>query len=93
MCLLGGVSDQWSDPQGEFLAMAAAGPVYQLLGASGLGAEQHAQLDKPITTGHLAFHDHSKGHQSVPKDWRLFLEFAERHYRSNSMPRNRKEMK
>jgi hypothetical protein len=76
----GGISDQWSDPKGEFLAMVAAGPVYKLLGASGLGARELPELDKPIADGHLAFHYHSQGHRAVPEDWKLFLEFADRHY-------------
>jgi hypothetical protein len=76
----GGVGDQWSDPKGEFLAMVAAGPVYKLLGASGLGTDRVPDLDKPVIGGHLAFHYHSQGHRAVPEDWRLFLEFADRHY-------------
>jgi hypothetical protein len=76
----GGLSDQWSDPKGEFLAMVAAGPVYRLLGATDLGTDQVPELDKPITSGRLGFHYHSKGHQAVPEDWRLFLEFADRNY-------------
>jgi hypothetical protein len=76
----GGLRDQWSDPKGEFLAMLAAGPVYELLGASGLGTNQLPELDAPITSGHLAFHYHSQGHRAVPEDWRQFLPFAERHF-------------
>jgi hypothetical protein len=76
----GGISDQWSDPKGEFLAMVAAGPVYKLLGASDLGTDQVPALDKPITGGHLAFHYHSQGHRAAPEDWRQFLQFADRHY-------------
>ncbi|MCA9129144.1 MAG: hypothetical protein KDB22_18780 [Planctomycetales bacterium] len=76
----GGLSDQWSDPIGEFQAMVAAGPVYELLGAAGLGTDRLPELDQPIISGHLAFHYHSQGHQAVPEDWRLFLEFATRHY-------------
>jgi hypothetical protein len=76
----GGLSDQWSDPKGEFLAMVAAGPVYRLLGAKDLGVTEVPELDKPVTTGSLAFHYHSGGHQAVPADWKLFLDFAERHY-------------
>jgi hypothetical protein len=78
----GGLGDQWSDPKGEFLAMVAASPVYELLGASGLGTDQLPELDQPITSGHLAFHYQSEGHRAVPEDWKLFLDFAERHYAS-----------
>lgn len=78
----GGLTDQWSDPKGEFLAMVAAGPVYRLLGAKDLGVTQVPPLDKPITTGELAFHYHSGGHQAVPADWKAFLDFAERHFKA-----------
>lgn len=78
----GGLSDQWSDPKGEFLAMVAAGPVYRLLGAKDLGVTEVPELDKPIVSGSLAFHYHSGGHQAVPADWKLFLDFAERHYKA-----------
>lgn len=78
----GGLSDQWSDPKGEFLAMVAAEPVYQLLGATGLGTRTLPRLDKPIIGKHLAFHYHSKGHQAVPDDWRYFLKFANDFYKS-----------
>ena len=37
--------------------------------------------DGPVVGGHLAFHYHSQGHRSVPEDWRLFLDFAGRHFR------------
>jgi len=78
----GGVSDQWSDPKGEFLAMVAAAPVYELLGAGGLGTREVPELDRPVISSHLAFHYHSQGHQAVPEDWKLFLDFAEKHYAS-----------
>jgi hypothetical protein len=76
----GGLSDQWSDPKGEFLAVAAAGPVYKLLGKNGLAVADLPPLDKPITAGDLAFHYHSGGHMAVPDDWKAFLEFADRHF-------------
>jgi hypothetical protein len=78
----GGLTDQWSDPKGEFLAMVGAGPVYRLLGAKDLGVTDVPALDKPITTGSLAFHYHSSGHTAVPADWKAFLDFAERHYKA-----------
>jgi hypothetical protein len=80
----GGLTDQWSDPKGEFLAMVAAGPVYRLLGAKDLGITQMPELDKPITSGSLAFHYHSSGHTAVPADWKSFLDFADRHYKAET---------
>ena len=78
----GGLTDQWSDPKGEFLAMAAAGPVYRLLGHKDLGVTELPALDTPVTGGDLAFHYHSGGHTAVPTDWKAFLDFADRHFRS-----------
>jgi hypothetical protein len=77
----GGLTDQWSDPKGEFLALVAAGPVYRLLGAKDLGNSELPPLDQPVTEGDLAFHYHSSGHTAVPADWKAFLDFAERHFR------------
>jgi hypothetical protein len=78
----GGLTDQWSDPKGEFLAMAAAGPVYRLLGHKDLGITELPPLDRPVTAGDLAFHYHSAGHTAVPADWKSFLDFADRHFRA-----------
>lgn len=76
----GGLTDQWSDPKGEFLAMVAAGPVYRLLCAKDLGTTELPPLDRPVTGGDLAFHYHSGGHMAVPADWNAFFNLAERHF-------------
>ena len=73
----GGLTDQWSDPEGQFLAMKAAEPVFELLGAGNLGANAGLTLDKPLMGTHMAYHYHSKGHQSLPEDWHYFMDFAE----------------
>jgi hypothetical protein len=78
----GGLTDQWSDPKGEFLAMTAAGPVYRLLGRKDLGVIELPPLDAPVAGGDLAFHYHSGGHMAVPADWKTFLDFADRHMRA-----------
>jgi len=80
----GGLTDQWSDPKGEFLSMVGAGPVYRLLGKRDLGTTELPPLDTPLTSGDLAFHYHSGGHQAVPADWKAFLDFAERHFKAAS---------
>jgi hypothetical protein len=78
----GGLTDQWSDPKGEFLALAAAGPVYRLLGAADLGVTELPPLDRPVVGGALAFHYHSGGHAALPADWKAFLDFAGRHFKA-----------
>jgi hypothetical protein len=80
----GGLTDQWSDPKGEFLALEAAGPVYRLLGAKELGVHELPPLDRPITDGDLAFHYHSGGHAALPADWKAFLDFADRHFHAQA---------
>lgn len=77
----GGLSDQWSDPKGEFLSMVSAGAVYRLLGKRDLGTSELPGLDMPLTSGDLAFHYHSSGHTIVSEDWKAFLDFAERHFK------------
>jgi GH35 family endo-1,4-beta-xylanase/lysophospholipase L1-like esterase len=84
----GGLTDQWSDPKGEFLALVGAGPVYRLLGAKDLGVTELPPFDKPITDGDLAFHYHSRGHTAVPADWTAFLTFAERHFQTAGRPKS-----
>jgi hypothetical protein len=80
----GGLTDQWSDPKGEFLAMVAAGPVFRLLGKKDLGVTALPALDAPVADGDLAFHYHSGGHQAVPADWTNFFAFADRHFQARS---------
>jgi hypothetical protein len=80
----GGLTDQWSDPKGEFLALAAAGPVYRLLGKKDLGVTELPPLDQPVTSGSLAFHYHSGGHAALPADWKAFLDFVGRHFQTTS---------
>jgi hypothetical protein len=78
----GGLTDQWSDPKGEFLSMVAAGPVYRLLGKRDLGTSELPGLDVPLTSGDLGFLYHSGGHMATPADWKLFLDFADRHFKT-----------
>ena len=83
----GGIKDQWSDPKGQFLALLAAGPVYRLLGAQGLGVTELPALDRPVAGGDLAYHYHSGGHAVLPADWKTFFDFADRYYKAATKKR------
>ena len=76
----GGTADQWADPKGEFLAEAAAGPVYRLLGRKDLGVATLPALDTPIVDGDLGWHYHTGGHAATRADWEAFLKFVEKYF-------------
>jgi hypothetical protein len=68
----------WLDQRGSFMAAAAAGPVYRLLGARGLGPSDDLAMP-PVNTGlldgHLAWRQHDGGHTDGP-NWKHFLDWA-----------------
>ncbi|MGB8261959.1 MAG: hypothetical protein WCE75_16485, partial [Terracidiphilus sp.] len=70
--------DGWVDAKGMFLAAAAAGPVYRLLGKRDLGTTEFPPIETPLTQGELAFRQHSGGHTPGP-NWPTFLDFAGRY--------------
>ena len=70
--------DEWADPRGMFMAAVAAGPVYRLLGKKDLGTTSFPPIKTALTTGDLAFRQHSAGHTPGP-NWPVFLDFASRY--------------
>jgi hypothetical protein len=73
--------DGWADAKGMFLAAAAAGPVYKLLGKKDLGATDFPPIETPLINGDLAFRQHTGGHTPVP-NWPTFLTFASRYVKA-----------
>jgi hypothetical protein len=70
--------DGWVDAKGMFLAAVGADPVYQLLGAKGLGTTEFPPMLTGLTSGALAFRQHSEGHTPMP-NWPTFIEWAARY--------------
>ncbi len=75
--ITGGTTDRWADPRGEFMAVAAASPVYELLGKDGPGSTRMPPPDVGLISGDLAFRYHTGGHTDS-LDWPTFLTFAQR---------------
>jgi hypothetical protein len=71
-------NDAWVDPEGNFMAAVAAGPVYELLGKRGLGETAFPPVNTRIIGGDLGFHQHPGGHTSGPA-WPTFFTFASRY--------------
>jgi len=69
--------DQWSNPSGQFEMLQAAEPVYKLLEAGGLDAQQmppHNQL----VASRLGYYIRPGKHSMTQGDWDVFIEYAEK---------------
>jgi hypothetical protein len=73
------INDAWVDPKGTFLAGVGAGPVYRLLGKKDLGTTEFPKIETAVTSGDIAFRQHSGGHTPGP-NWPVFLDFAARYF-------------
>lgn len=67
--------DGWVDPEGSFLAAAAASPAWTLLGKSGLSASAFPEVLTPVISGTIGFRQHQGGH-SNHDNWPAFIDFA-----------------
>jgi hypothetical protein len=70
--------DAWADAKGMFMAAAAAGPVYKLLGKKDMGTTVFPPMETALIDGDVAFREHSGGHTPGP-NWPTFLTFASRY--------------
>jgi hypothetical protein len=73
--------DGWVDAKGQFLAAAAAGPVYRMLGKKDMGTQDFPPIETALINGDVAFRQHSGGHTPAP-NWPTFLIFASRYIQS-----------
>jgi hypothetical protein len=76
----GGIApgDAWVDAEGMFMAAAAAGPVYRLLGKKDLGTTEFPPAGTTLIDGDIGFRQHLYGHTDAP-NWPTFLTFASRY--------------
>ncbi|MGA3283985.1 MAG: acetylxylan esterase [Verrucomicrobiota bacterium] len=73
--------DAWVDAKGMFMAAAAAGSVYTLLGKKDMGTANFPPIETPLIDGDIAFRQHSGGHTDAP-NWPTFLKFADRYLKA-----------
>ena len=71
--------DTWSNPGGQFDMAVAADPVYRLYGVKGLDARELPGVGQ-LTGDRVAYHMRDGKHAMSAPDWRVFLEFAARHW-------------
>lgn len=61
-----GAEGTWVDQKGSFMAAAAAGPAYRLLGKKDLGTTEMPPVGTALVDGELAWRMHSGGHTTAP---------------------------
>ena len=83
--------DAWQDAQGMFMAAVAASPVWDLLGAKGLGTTGHRRMGTLIDSGDVALFPPttSAAGRTPARNWPCFIEVADRRSRSAEAQRLR----
>lgn len=61
--------DRWADPRGEFLACVHASPAWELLGASGIGAEREMPPLNLAVGARVRYHIRPGQHDMTELDW------------------------
>jgi hypothetical protein len=69
--------DRWADPRGEMLSLYHAGPVFELLGRTGLPDDDVATVNQPIQTD-VGYHIRTGKHDVTDFDWTQYMNFADR---------------
>ena len=77
------VEGRWVDAKGMFLGGVYAGIVYKLLGKNDLGTTEMPLQETALTSGEIAFRQHSGGHTTGP-NWPAFLNYASRYIHSKA---------
>ncbi len=77
------VEDSWANPAGQFEVLKGAEPVYRLLTAGGLESPQMPEVGK-LSAGTLGYYIRPGKHSMTAQDWRVFLDFADRHLKARA---------
>lgn len=72
------VEDTWANPEGQFQVLKAADPVYRLLGTGGLEAKEMPEVNK-LVDSRLGYYIRPGKHSMTKEDWKVFLDFADKH--------------
>ena len=72
------VKDTWANPVGQFEVLKAADPVYRFLKAGGLDAREMPPPGKLVDST-LGYYIRPGGHSMTKGDWKVFLDFADKH--------------
>ena len=70
--------DKWADPHGEFMALEAASPAYELFGIPSLQGAKWPGANQPVMRGRQGYHLRTGKHDINTYDWQQYIAFARR---------------
>ena len=70
--------DLWGDPRGQYLALCAAVPAYNLFGIKSVLPAGMPAVNTPVVRGNVAYHVRDGKHNLLLKDWNFFMDFADK---------------
>jgi dienelactone hydrolase len=73
------VEDEWANPSGQFQMLQAADPVYRLLDAESLNVKRMPEPGK-LVDSKLGYYLRAGKHSMTKEDWKVFLDFADKHF-------------
>ncbi|MBM3993306.1 MAG: acetylxylan esterase [Planctomycetes bacterium] len=75
------VDDKWANPDGQFNMLVAADPVYRLVAAEGVASKKMPAVGK-LMDSPLGYWIREGKHSMNRDDWRVFLDFADKHLKA-----------
>lgn len=79
VCIASATEDAWAGPEGEYWSGVLASPAWRLYGKKGLVANGFPPPDKPLQDGCISYHLRTGKHSLTPYDWKVYMDFADRH--------------
>ena len=79
VCIASATEDAWAGPEGEYWSGVLASPAWHLYGKKGLVANGFPPPDEPLQDGCISYHFRTGKHNLTPYDWKVYMDFADRH--------------
>ena len=86
VCIADATNDAWAGQRGEWWAAKLASPAWELYGKKGLVADTMPAPDTPQQEGSISYHIRTGKHNLTPFDWKVYMDFADRHGWRSSTP-------
>jgi hypothetical protein len=79
VCIASATKDRWAGPEGEYWSGVLASPAWELYGKKGLVSNGFPPPDRPLQDGCISYHLRTGKHNLTPYDWKVYMDFADRH--------------